>query len=935
MNNKYRKQNFLPFLSISLLFISLSWVDSIFSECAYSHTDMLVSDKNKYPSAYGTSREVKAREDKQKKLIEQKEIAQGITAPTKIVGTSSIQVSVDSGTLTGPMKIDKDSNGVKYASSGVRDQGSVSYTIYVTDPGQYSIWAKVLAPDSNHDSFYVSIDGGPEDIYDTAEKKWKNKWQWTAVNGRAGSGPASVPVRLFNLSAGQHTITFRARETNSTLASLIVTKDLSFDPNLTGSNTPVPAPSIAPPPASSPVSNPSPTPSAAPSSAPSPIASSNPSPAPNPVPPPEGSSFISLNAASAVLTGAMEIHTDAQGHSTILSTTENQGMASYQITVTDPGQYVIWAQVFAPDSNHDSFFVSVDGGAEDIYDTAEQSWISEWQWTAVNGRAGAGPASVPVRLFSLSAGQHTITFRAREAGAILGDLIITQDQNFSPDPKGSKPQPPNTPSPTPSAAPSPKPSSNPSPAPSAVPSPTPSPKPSPNPSPVPSIAPNPVPSSTPAPIPNPKPTPLPIDPKNGIFVSNAAQLQDVLSGKTSVPPGTTVWMREGTYSGTFVSNLTGTAMNPIIVRAYPGERVVLDGGSSGKPVIDVRGGYTWFWGIEVMSSDPVRQTDSTGSHPTTDVVRGDGVSIGNYGVDVPGIKLINMIIHDTRQGVSLWKEAKGTEVYGTLIYNNGWTGPDRGHGHGIYVQNVDSEKTVKDNIIFGQFSHGFHAYGSDAAYVNNLTVDGNTIFGNDERNFLLGSGNIAQNPVVTDNMFYKGINQIGYQTGVQNAVVEGNYFVGIGTEDNRAVSFTQVQNSSFKSFTDNKVYGTILNFEGANFSQLASPDNQYQASSPTSGFTALVRPNDYEQGRANLTIYNWSLSNSVSVDISNSGLKIGDTYEIHNVQNYFGETIKGVYDGRPVNVRMTGWSVIQAVGGGRTAETSTFPAFGSFVIEKI
>src|SRR4029077_3105680 len=42
-------------------------------------------------------------------------------------------------------------------------------------------------------------------------------------------------------------------------------------------------------------------------------------------------------------------------------------------------------------------------------------------------------------------------------------------------------------------------------------------------------------------------------------------------------PGDTVWLRGGSYRGTFTSALTGTPAAPIVVRAYPGERAVLDG----------------------------------------------------------------------------------------------------------------------------------------------------------------------------------------------------------------------------------------------------------------------------------------------------------------------------------------------------------------------
>src|SRR5213078_3276221 len=51
-------------------------------------------------------------------------------------------------------------------------------------------------------------------------------------------------------------------------------------------------------------------------------------------------------------------------------------------------------------------------------------------------------------------------------------------------------------------------------------------------------------------------------------------------GNGKVQPGDTVWLRGGTYAGQFRSTLTGTAAAPIVVRQYPGERAIIDGGGS-------------------------------------------------------------------------------------------------------------------------------------------------------------------------------------------------------------------------------------------------------------------------------------------------------------------------------------------------------------------
>src|SRR5689334_15239041 len=82
-------------------------------------------------------------------------------------------------------------------------------------------------------------------------------------------------------------------------------------------------------------------------------------------------------------------------------------------------------------------------------------------------------------------------------------------------------------------------------------------------------------------------------------------LATALGYNSSLHPGDTLWLRGGTYAGTFSSHLNGTATRPIVVRQYPGERAILDGGSlGGTAMLTVYGSYTWYWGFEIMSSNP-------------------------------------------------------------------------------------------------------------------------------------------------------------------------------------------------------------------------------------------------------------------------------------------------------------------------------------------
>jgi hypothetical protein len=75
----------------------------------------------------------------------------------------------------------------------------MTWSVIANQDGNYYLWARVLAPNPSAASFYISFDGGPEDVYETAYNRWSNNWQWTAVNGRNGGAPLTLNPRVFFL----------------------------------------------------------------------------------------------------------------------------------------------------------------------------------------------------------------------------------------------------------------------------------------------------------------------------------------------------------------------------------------------------------------------------------------------------------------------------------------------------------------------------------------------------------------------------------------------------------------------------------------------------------------------------------------------------------------------------------------------------------------
>jgi len=139
----------------------------------------------------------------------------------------SVFLEAESGTLSSPMAVALDpkaSNG-RFIYSSRSEQGTVTMRFDVAAADSYMVWCRVLSADSSTDSFYVSVDGGPEEIYRTALNNWSSQWQWTRINDEAAGAP-----RRFNLGAGAHTLTFRSRESSTLLDAVSVSNDPDFVP---------------------------------------------------------------------------------------------------------------------------------------------------------------------------------------------------------------------------------------------------------------------------------------------------------------------------------------------------------------------------------------------------------------------------------------------------------------------------------------------------------------------------------------------------------------------------------------------------------------------------------------------------------------------------------------------------------------------------------
>jgi hypothetical protein len=148
-----------------------------------------------------------------------------------VVSSVLVWLEAESGSLTAPMAIGSDSQAssgayvyIPEGSGDVFDPaqavGSLVYTFSVPVAGNYVVWGRLI--DNLGNSFFVSMDSGPNALWDTVGG---STWGWDWVNNRGGADPV-----VYALGAGQHTLAIKHREDGTELDRILITNDMAYVP---------------------------------------------------------------------------------------------------------------------------------------------------------------------------------------------------------------------------------------------------------------------------------------------------------------------------------------------------------------------------------------------------------------------------------------------------------------------------------------------------------------------------------------------------------------------------------------------------------------------------------------------------------------------------------------------------------------------------------
>jgi beta-lactamase regulating signal transducer with metallopeptidase domain len=275
--------------------------------------------------------------------------------------------------------------------SGGREAGRATFSFDVDQPGRYVIWGRIIAPSEDANSFYASVDGGEEVVWDAPQRdpgKDARWWTWDPVSARDVEGHQVDPL-IFDFQPGHHRLQLRTREKGTRLDAILVTNDLAHRPRGIW-------------PASLPAA---------------------------PV-------RISAEAESAAITAPFTVQADEAanggrflevGKMSSDAKDAGDGSAVLKVTVPHAGVYTLWARTMARNSDEDSFWLRVNGERRIRWNEIPRG--RGWRWSAVHDADRANQ----IAQFQLHAGTNTIELQGRESGVRLDRLLVTNDPLLEPE----------------------------------------------------------------------------------------------------------------------------------------------------------------------------------------------------------------------------------------------------------------------------------------------------------------------------------------------------------------------------------------------------------------------------------------------------------------------------------------------------------------------
>ncbi|MCG3120761.1 MAG: hypothetical protein ALAOOOJD_03601 [bacterium] len=146
----------------------------------------------------------------------------------------NIRLEAENALITAPIETrnDADAANGKYIvyPTGQSADASAIFTFVTDQSGSYRVWTRSMKTGAQPGSWTISVDGGTDFIYDVFQGTTNSAWTWDLLSERRNNG-SQIDPKVLNLSAGTHTIEFKARWDDTKLDKILITDDSGYIPN--------------------------------------------------------------------------------------------------------------------------------------------------------------------------------------------------------------------------------------------------------------------------------------------------------------------------------------------------------------------------------------------------------------------------------------------------------------------------------------------------------------------------------------------------------------------------------------------------------------------------------------------------------------------------------------------------------------------------------
>ncbi len=350
-------------------------------------------------------------------------------------------------------------------------------------------------------------------------------------------------------------------------------------------------------------------------------------------------------------------------------------------------------------------------------------------------------------------------------------------------------------------------------------------------------------------------------------------------------------------------------------------------------------------------------------------------------VNGPNNNLVNNRIHDCGEGIVLETNAGPTMLSGNIIGNNGWISAAGipGYGKDILSFTAGFPQSISNNLMmptYGAYAMDAITQNTDLAMaatfsrnvvvngfvylggygpIQGLAVESNTIYNSMQGQVVIGT----LSNQVNANLTFANNNIASFLPTLfkywKPGTIHANSFCNINPAElytherylyestgvNTDYTFTKntycnpAGNSTATLFDawDAETFPVAASYSFPAWQQLLYDPNSTELPGAPAATVITLSPNSYNPESANLSVNNWTLVDTVQVDLTALNWPLNSTVTLLNAENP-AETMALVAAGQVITIPMTGWTAAIPAKAAAPVAPATYPNFGVWIVTR-